>query len=173
MRDASHLQEQRKVLPGRFQPKKCSPQETIGGCEMKEWKSSAILLGAFLLCAAFASRMEADPWNHKTIVTFNESVEIPDMVLPAGTYVFKLADSQANRHIVQIWTGDEQELITTVLAIPSERSRPADHGIFRFDERPADLPQALSEWFYPGETTGEEFVYSYDNYNNNYYSSGD
>lgn len=139
---------------------------------MERWKVGSILLGAFLLCAALAPRTKADPWNHKTFVTFNESVEIPDMVLPPGTYVFKLADSQSNRHIVQIWTGDEQELITTILAIPSERSRPADHSIFRFDERPADSPQALSEWFYPGETTGEEFVYSYDNYTPYEYSGG-
>ncbi|HWZ96362.1 MAG TPA: hypothetical protein VN025_01235 [Candidatus Dormibacteraeota bacterium] len=137
---------------------------------MKRWKTAAILMSALLLCAVLAPSAKADDWNHKTVVTFGDSVEVPGQVLLPGTYVFKLAESQANRHIVQIWTGDEQELITTLLTIPSQRSRPAGHTVFTFDERPADSPQALSEWFYPGETTGEEFVYSYDNYNN--YSYG-
>ena len=132
---------------------------------MEKWKVGSILSSAFLLLAAFAPRTKADPWNHKTVVTFSEPVEIPGQVLPAGTYVFKLTDSQANRHIVQIWTEDEIELITTIFTIPRQRPEPASQSIFRFEERPANSPQALSAWFYPGETIGEEFVYSYDNLN--------
>lgn len=139
---------------------------------MEKWKVGSILTGAFLLLAALAPRTKADPWNRKTVVTFSEPVEIPGQVLPAGTYVFKLADSQANRHTVQIWTEDEQELITTVITIPSQRPEPASRSIFRFEERPADSPQAISAWFYPGETTGEEFVYSYDNSNSYAYGGG-
>jgi hypothetical protein len=140
--------------------------------EMERWKVGSILFSAFLLCAAFAPGTKADPWNHKTIVTFSESIEVPGQVLPAGTYVFKLADSQANRHIVQIWTEDEMELIATIFTIPSQRPGPSDYSVFRFDERPANSPQALAAWFYPGETGGEEFVYNYSNHNSYAYSGG-
>src|SRR5262252_8527229 len=92
---------------------------------MEKWKVGVLLLGAFLLCVAFTPRSKADSWNHKTIVTFGDSVEIPGQILPAGTYVFKLMDS-SDRHIVQIWTGDEQELIATVHSIPNQRMRPAE-----------------------------------------------
>ena len=37
-----------------------------------------------LLCTALGTGVRADTWNKKTIVTFNESVEIPGQVLPAG-----------------------------------------------------------------------------------------
>jgi hypothetical protein len=135
---------------------------------MEKWKIGIALLGAFLLCAAFAPRTKADPWDHKTVVTFGDSVEIPGQVLPAGTYVFKLMNSASDRHIVQIWTGDEQELIATIHTIANQRMEPAGDTIFEFDERPSDSPQALRAWFYPGATTGEEFVYSYSSYNPRY-----
>jgi hypothetical protein len=45
-----------------------------------------------MLSAVFGAGVRADTWDKKTIVTFSESVEIPGQVLPAGTYVFKLAN---------------------------------------------------------------------------------
>jgi hypothetical protein len=66
-----------------------------------------LFLCAVLLCATLGPGVSADSWDKKTIVTFSDSVEIPGQVLPAGTYVFKLANSISDRHIVQIWTGDE------------------------------------------------------------------
>ena len=48
-----------------------------------------------------APQAKADDWNQKTIFTFSGPVEIPGQALTAGTYVFKLADSQTNRNIVQ------------------------------------------------------------------------
>lgn len=34
------------------------------------------------------------------------------------------------------------------------------HGV-HYDERPANQPTALRQWFYPGDNTGQEFVYHY------------
>jgi hypothetical protein len=103
--------------------------------------------------------VQGDPWNKKTLVTFNDSVEIPGQILPAGTYVFKLADAGSNRHIVQIWTGDEMQLVATVMAVPNYRAQPTDDSVFAFEERPSDAPMALHSWFYPGDNTGQQFVY--------------
>jgi len=112
-----------------------------------------------LLCAAFDIGVRADGWDKKTIVTFSDAVEIPGQVLPAGTYVFKLAGTSSDRHIVQIWNGDETQILATILAIPNYRLDPPCRTILEFDERPGDSPMALHSWFYPGDSTGQEFVY--------------
>lgn len=106
-----------------------------------------------------APNVRADEENKKTVVTFNEPVQVPGTVLPAGTYVFKLADSQSDRNIIQIFNADETRLITTILAIPDYRNAPADKTILTFDERPSGEPEALQSWFYPGDNYGQEFVY--------------
>ena len=80
-------------------------------------------------------------------------------VLPAGTYVFKILDSQSDRHIVQIFNQDETKVIATILAIPNYRLKVTDKTVITFRERPAGEPEALRAWFYPGRNFGEEFVY--------------
>jgi len=101
----------------------------------------------------------ADTWNQKTILTFSAPVEIPGQVLPAGTYVFKLADSSSNRHIVQIFNEDQNKIFGTFLAIPDYRMKPAEKTIITFQERAEGQPSAIKAWFYPGHNYGHEFVY--------------
>ena len=120
-----------------------------------------ILSGAMLAPGA-----RADQWDKKTIVTFGESVRIPGQVLPAGTYVFKLADTISDRHIVQIWNADEDQVLATIMTIPNTRFETPERSIFEFDERPSDSPPALKVWFYPGNSTGEQFVYTRHSYSN-------
>src|SRR5690242_14814016 len=119
-------------------------------------KLVVLLSGAFLLTLPVLG----DQWNKKTLLTFTEPVEIPGVTLPAGQYVFRLADSLADRHIVQVFNADENHIYATILAIPHYRMRPADKTVVLFEERRADQPQAIHAWFYPGETYGQEFVYS-------------
>ena len=123
-------------------------------------KTLATLFSMALLAGAFMPPAKADAWDKKTIVTFGESVEIPGQVLPAGTYVFKLADTISDRHIVQIWSADEDHLFATIMTTPNTRFETPERSLFEFDERPSHSPPALKVWFYPGNNTGEEFVYS-------------
>src|SRR4051812_14366516 len=117
-----------------------------------------------LCCAAaviiaLAPGARADEWNKKTILTFSGPVQIPGATLPAGSYVFKLADIQGNRHVVQVFDKDEKKIYTTMLAVPNQRLEPADKPIILFSERASGSPQAVKVWYYPGETIGNEFVY--------------
>jgi hypothetical protein len=118
------------------------------------------LLGATLLPSA-----KADEFDKKTVITFSGPVEIPGVhmtgwgVLPAGTYVFKIMDSQSDRHIVQIFSQDEKTVYATILAIPNYRLKATDKTVMTFRERPAGEPEALRAWFYPGRNWGDEFVY--------------
>jgi hypothetical protein len=118
-----------------------------------------------LMGAAFTTNANADESNKKTTITFSGPVEIPGVhlfgwgVLPAGTYVFKIVDSQSDRHIVQIFNKDESIVYATILAIPNYRLKATDKTVMTFRERPAGQPEALRAWFYPGSNYGEEFVY--------------
>lgn len=117
---------------------------------------SIVLLGA---AAWFTPTVKADEWDKLTALTFNDPVEIPGQVLPAGTYVFKLLDSPSDRTIVQVYTEDQKHLLATILAIPDYRLDPTDKTVVTLDERAAGLPQAIHTWFYPGDNYGLQFVY--------------
>jgi len=112
-----------------------------------------------LVGATLSPTVRADEYNKKTIITFDQPIEIPGQILPAGTYTFKLQDSLSDRHIVQVWDADGTHLIATVLAINNVRLKPAGKTVVKFEERPADNPEALKVWFYPGDNSGQEFVY--------------
>src|SRR5215468_1537790 len=128
---------------------------------MNRFKVVATIFCLSLAALAFSVSVKADAWNKKTIVTFGQSVEVPgDVVLPAGTYVFKVMDSASNRHIVQIFNEDQNHVYATVLAIPNYRLQVTGKTVITFVERPAGEPQAIRAWFYPGDNFGQEFVYS-------------
>ncbi|HEX9366783.1 MAG TPA: hypothetical protein VF921_09155 [Vicinamibacterales bacterium] len=97
--------------------------------------------------------------DRKTIVTFSGPVSVPGTTLAAGTYVFKLADSAANRNIVQIFDRDEAKIITTLMAVPAERAEQEGDPVVSFKETPSDRPPAVKYWYYAGEKAGNEFVY--------------
>jgi LPXTG-motif cell wall-anchored protein len=124
---------------------------------MKRFVFLAVVLSLMAFAVAPAAR--ADEWNKRTILTVHEAIQVPDHVLPPGKYVIKLLDSPSNRHIVQIFNGDERHLITTILAIPDYRMEPSGRTVLTFWEMPPGQPKALRAWFYPGDSYGQEFVY--------------
>jgi len=114
---------------------------------------------AAALTVLLAPAARADEWNKKTILTFSGAVQVPGATLPAGSYVFKLADIPGNRHVVQVFDKDEKKIYTTILAIPNDRLEPTDKPVVLFSERAAGVPQAVKVWYYPGDRIGDEFVY--------------
>src|ERR1022692_5155272 len=130
---------------------------------MKLFKMFANVLFLAALCVLVVPTAMADDWNSETVITFSGPVEVPGVgaqTLPAGTYVFKILDSQSDRHIVQIFNQDKTHVFTTILAIPNYRLHATDKTVITFRERPAGEPEALRAWFYPGREWGEEFVYT-------------
>lgn len=104
-------------------------------------------------------RAQADQWDKKTILTINQPIQVRDTLLQPGKYVFRLLDSSSDRHIVQIFNGDQSRIIGTVLAIPNYRLQPTGDSRFAFWETPPENVQALRAWFYPGDNYGQEFPY--------------
>src|SRR3954471_12407326 len=86
---------------------------------------------------AGAGFLGADTWDKKTVITTDEVMQVPNTTLQPGTYVLRLAESQGNRHIVQIYDKDEKHLVTTILAIPNMRLQPTGKSVFAFWEVPA------------------------------------
>jgi len=119
--------------------------------------AAALIVSMLWLFAAPVSH--ADPWNEATKFTFSGPVEIPGRVLPAGTYLFQLADSLSDRFIVQIFNADRTHLYGIVMAIPDYRLEPTAKTVLTFQERAANSPPAIRAWFYPGDLYGSEFVY--------------
>ena len=90
----------------------------------KYWIQAFVFaFGVCALCLMFAGAAFAQQgWDKRTMVTFDAPVEIPGIsaqVLPAGTYVFRLADSAGNRHVVQIYNRDETHLYANILTVPN------------------------------------------------------
>ena len=144
-----------------------------GKCQSKESQNQMSYLRSFALTAiagcisvALAPTIRADEWNKKTIMTVNETIEMPScctpdhtVTLPPGTYVMVLVDSSSDRHIVRVFDKTETQVITTILAIPNYRLEVTGKTVFQYWEVPAGQPKALRAWFYPGDNFGQEFAY--------------
>ena len=118
---------------------------------------------ALALAGSIMSPAVADESNKETRMQTNVPLQIPGHVLEPGTYIFRLADSASNRNIVRVFSEDangKETFVTTLLAISAYRQKTPEEPIFNMDERPAGTPEAIRTWFYPGDNTGWEFLYS-------------
>jgi len=127
---------------------------------MKTSRLTCTLAAGLLLTGA--SLMMADAWNQLTKLTFSGPVEVPNKVLPAGTYYFKLLDSPGDRNLVEVYNEKQNKLEDLILAVPDERMKASGKTVIQFEERAAGSPEALKAWFYPGDNIGLQFVYPHD-----------
>jgi LPXTG-motif cell wall-anchored protein len=126
---------------------------------MKIVKTLLAVFTLALLGAMLATGARGDNWNKKTVMTFDQPIEIPGQILPAGTYTFQLVESKSDRNIVRIFQADGTTVVATILAINNYRLHATDKTAVKFAERSGDNPEALKAWFYPGDNFGQEFVY--------------
>jgi hypothetical protein len=118
-------------------------------------KAFAVLVLALAFLAVL-SDARASEWDQATKVTFNQSVQIPGKVLPAGTYWFKVPSPG----IIQIFNSDRSTLQAMLLDKSAEIQKPLDESTFTLENPGSAQPGVLVTWFYPGMLTGHEFVYS-------------
>jgi hypothetical protein len=117
---------------------------------------------ALALVGAFASTTAAQTdTRDRTFLTFSGDVEMPGVTLPAGTYVFKLADTPS-RNVVQVWDREEKKMIGHWLFVQAERPEVSQDTVVMFKETAAGQTPAVHFWYYPGERVGKEFVYPKD-----------
>ena len=119
-----------------------------------------LLFAVFMIFSSIAVPARASEWDQGTKVIFSQAVEVPGTVLQPGTYWFVLANGDSNRDIVQIFSADRAKSYATLSTVPKERREITTETALTFAERPTDKPEAILTWFYPGNTTGHEFLYS-------------
>ena len=119
--------------------------------------ASLAFLFAFLLAIP---GIRADEMDQATQVTFNHPVQIPGQILPAGTYWFAVLRDVTQPYVVRIYKADRTTVCATLLTVNAEQLEASDRSIFTLAGRPSSQTQSIVAWFYPGNTTGHEFLYS-------------
>src|ERR1043165_3511692 len=113
--------------------------------------------------AVFSSRVAAQETNVQevTYLTFSNTVEMPGVTLPAGTYMFRLADTPS-RNVVQVLDRDGKDIKGQWLFVQSERPEVTGDTVIMFKENREGAPPAIQYWYFPGEKIGKEFIYPKD-----------
>jgi hypothetical protein len=127
--------------------------------EMRLGRSLTVIVAASFVGVVPPRRAAADEWNKRTVLTFSQAVAVPGKMLSAGTYVFQLAESQANRHLVQV-SDQSGRILVMVVTTAVYRPSPEDKTRLTFSEQSAGAPRPITTWFYPGRIDGEQFVYA-------------
>ena len=114
---------------------------------------------AMLTGVNVASALAQDVVDARTEFTFKAPVELPGTTLPPGTYVFRFADPNTSRKVMQVLDKASNKTYGLFLTISAQRPKAADDAELRFMETPAGKPAAVKTWWYPGNSTGREFIY--------------
>ena len=131
---------------------------------MKRFTSiaAAVFTAAFLTAATSASAQDSNV-NQRTFLTFSGPVQMPGVTLPAGKYVFRLADTSLH-NVMQVFDGEEKQIIGQWFFIPKNRTteeanRADGKPVVMFREMPEGMTPAIQYYFYPTDLTGKEFIY--------------
>jgi hypothetical protein len=120
----------------------------------------ALLVGFAIASVLFLEVVaHADEADQSIKITFSQATEIPGQILPAGTYLFKLADPN-ELNLVRIFNPEGTRLYATLQTVTAERSKPTGDTVVVLAEQPDGRPETLVKWFYPGNASGHELVYS-------------
>jgi hypothetical protein len=124
------------------------------------------IAAAVLACLAMVHSVDAQTGRRQTKVRFSAPVEIPNpslksgvMTLPPGEYIFAMADTGTSHHVVRVTDVTGKTVHSMVLTMPDYRLSATSKTVMYLGERPAGSPVAIKSWFYPGETSGERFIY--------------
>ena len=127
--------------------------------------AAAVFTAAFLTTAMNVSAQDSNI-NQRTFLTFSGPVQMPGVTLPAGKYVFRLAD-MALHNVMQVYDGDEKMIIGQWFFIPKNRTTAEANDangkpVVIFMEAPEGMTPAVKYYFYPTDLTGKEFIYPKD-----------
>lgn len=125
-------------------------------------QASALACGVMLAAGLFTVSARADEWTKRTILTVTEPIQVKDTVLQPGKYVLRLilnGTLGVDRHVVQIFNGNETHVINTVVTQVTLRPHATGNTQFTWWETPPGTARALRDWYYPGEVSGDEFPY--------------
>lgn len=115
---------------------------------------------ATALVGALATPARADECNKLTYLTFSAPVALPGVALRAGTYRFTHPDCETGDGLLRVSSRDGREAYGTFVTVPERRPSPSTRVEVVFARMPTGSPEAIKEFFYPGDKTGDGLVYS-------------
>ena len=115
-------------------------------------------VAAVFVCL-MAAQVAAQPTDKRTLFTFSGPVALPGVTLPAGQYLFRLADPNMDPRVIQVLDADGRKPYGMFFTIPAERPQPASKPEVRFMETASNMPAAIRTWWYPGQRSGYEFIF--------------
>jgi hypothetical protein len=124
---------------------------------LKRLASASVLV---VLVFAMASGANAITHDKRTYFTFNQPVALPGMTLPAGTYMFRLANPDTSRNVIQVSNEKGTESFAMLNTVQATRPDAPKDSEIRFMETAAGAPPAVGTWWYMGERTGYELIYT-------------
>ena len=124
---------------------------------VKRLSSAAVLV---VLVCALASGANAFTSDKRTYFTFNQPVALPGMTLPAGTYMFRIANPDTSRNVIQVANKQGTESYALLHTVQATRPDAPKDSEIRFRETAAGAPPAVGSYWYMGERNGYEFIYS-------------
>ena len=112
-----------------------------------------------VLTLSIGGRAEAQPADNRTYFTFSAPVTLPGMTLPAGKYIFRLADPDSSRKVINVLSADGKRSLAMLHTIPNQAAKPPKDAEIRFMETSAQVPPPVKTWWYAGKSIGYEFIY--------------
>jgi hypothetical protein len=104
----------------------------------------------------------AQTYDKCAVFTFSGPVALPGVTLPAGQYLFRLADPAGSRKVVQVLSADGKTPYGMFFSLSAERFEPASTPEVQFMETASGMPAAINAWWYPGERSDYGFMYPKD-----------
>ena len=128
---------------------------------LKLFVHKATLAGFGVLClvALAGSSVSAVTFAKTTYLKFSGTVVVPGAELPAGEYIFELADSDTSRTVVRV---SDRRRARTFAQVLTRRTSPRRSGLaatVTFGEAASGAPRQIVAWYPAGESTGYEFIY--------------
>jgi hypothetical protein len=122
---------------------------------MNAYRKLTLAALATTVLAVLTPNARAQMLEERERVTFSGPVEVPGEVLPAGSYVFEALEG----HLTRILSADEKHVYATLFTIPDEHREPVEKATIVLGEGPKGSPERVKEWFFPGDSTGNEFIF--------------
>jgi len=96
-----------------------------------------------------------------TYFTFSGPVQIPGVALPAGTYIFEVANPDGGADIVRVLSRDRKKSYLMQFTHSVERpSRGNLDATITLGETSAGVPPKVTAWYPQSETRGRAFIYN-------------
>jgi LPXTG-motif cell wall-anchored protein len=121
--------------------------------------SKILVLSTLAVLTLGASTAQAQPADYRTYFTFSAPVTLPGVTLPAGKYLFRLADPNGSRKVINILNADGTKSLAMLHTIPNQLPKAPQDPEIRFMETSSNMPPPIKTWWYPGKAIGYEFIY--------------